>query len=48
LEQGTIDVEIRARQGGEKFKIDFPRGQKSEISAFMEQTMKQPMAYGKR
>jgi hypothetical protein len=37
---GTIDILVRTDHGGEKLKIDFPREQKTKVSAFMEQALK--------
>ena len=37
----TIDIMLQTRQGSEKLKIDFPRGQKAEMASFMERVLKQ-------
>ncbi|MGH7976986.1 MAG: hypothetical protein ACREC8_10030 [Limisphaerales bacterium] len=41
----TIDIVVRTDHGGEKLKIDFPREQKAEVSAFMELAIKRRTAY---
>ena len=41
----TLQLELRARQGGAKVEVPFPAGQREEVSAFMERALPQDASW---
>jgi hypothetical protein len=37
----TLELELRAKQGGAKMEVSFPAGQREEVSTFMERALPQ-------